>query len=199
MVAKSTNSETIVKKYSQEDIKEIGHRVRSMRQARKLSQRALGDSIHVEKDVIYRIEAGKLKRINKDLLIDIATQLDCHHDYFLLNSNDYRAPNYNEAAHLATPRFQGTAESFLYTHRGLKEDMDYMNKFMNTEFQSQLVSLIHTFVIYHQTAVHYPNVSPEEAKSFTSKKAMKIKEENFWAAQNTPSSNSNWTCPKKKV
>ena len=199
MAAKSTNTKTIEGKYSQENIKEIGRRVRLMRQSRKLSQHALADSIYVEKDVIYRIEAGKLKHINKDHLTNIATQLSCNPNYFLLKTDVFLTPDYSEAAHYVAPPFQGTAENFLYTHSGLKEDMDYMNKYMNTEFQSQIVSLIHTFVIYHQMAVHYPNVNPDEAKAFTLKKAMNVRKENFFANQNTLSDKSNWTYPKKKI
>ena len=68
--------------YNSEQIVEIGKRIRARREALHLSQRQLADKINAEKNIIQRIESGKLKTVNVNRIVYIATMLDCNINWF---------------------------------------------------------------------------------------------------------------------
>lgn len=165
--------------YSSKDIIEIGRRVREQRTFDGLSQRELADSIQVEKNVIQRIESGKLKAPNKEVLMKIAYSLQRNPKYFLLTSNTPRSEKYDTPWHYAMPEFQHTVESFIYSHSSLRADIQYMSKYMHPDFQQEIIGLIHTIVTFHKCGVFYPNTTPKEAAAFNHKRIDDQIKENF--------------------
>ena len=171
------------KNYSSEEIKEIAKRVYQYRSLKQISQRKLGEKIHIRKDVIQRIESGNLKSIDENLIRHIAMVLDCNADYLLLKSDDSRNPH-TKYIYQKLPEFAKTADGFLFSHNQLFFDMEYIAKYMHSSYQQQLLDMIHTFVVFHKASIHYPNITEKEASSINSDQYNKILKSDFFAHQN---------------
>lgn len=166
--------------YSEAQIKEIAKRIRASRLRLNISQRQLADRISAEKNVIQRLENGKLKSINKERLFNLAFALDCNPNYLFLKTNDPRPQHSSEPLYYTAPLYQHTAEQFLYSHMPFKRDIDYISKYMHTDLQDQFLSLIHTMVIFHKCSVHFPNTTPEKARTMNFNKLQQTIEDNFF-------------------
>lgn len=180
-----------IKTYSAEDIKEIGRRLRTSRENLKISQRQLADKINAEKNVVQRLESGKLKSVDRERLFRLASFLDCNPLYLLLESDDPRTFHSDEAPYYNAPPFQNTAEQFLYSHLHFKEDIVYMSKYMNPDFQEYIIKLIHTIILFHKCGVHFPNTTPQAASSVSYKQFEQTIKDNFFE-----SAHSKWKRPK---
>lgn len=167
-------------KYSQPDIVKIGERVSEQRKAAHVSQNKLGNGIGVHKDVIQRIESGKLKDVNTEHLRLIAHCLHCNEGYFLLSSDNPDNPHVNDPLHFELPEFQHTVEAFVYHDRRFRTDIEYMLRYMHPEFQDKILDILHTMVLLHQSGVHYPNTTPDVASSRTLKDIEKERKDNFF-------------------
>lgn len=168
------------KKYTSKEIKTIADRIRSQRQKESLSQRVLAEQIHEKKDVIQRLESGKLKIIDDRKLYLIAAVLDCNPSYLTLTSDDPRTQHSDEIQFYETPKLKYTAESFLYSHNALYDDLAYAKKYMHPQFQNTLVNIIHTFVTFHKCGVHYPNTTHEVASKISLKECDQFIKEEFF-------------------
>lgn len=165
--------------FSDKQIKEIGERVRKQRLLKNLSQKKLADMLGEKKDVIQRIESGNLKKVNTNRLQSIAYHLDCNDKYFLLESDDSRNPH-TKYYYQELPEFQKSVEGYVFAHRQLNNDISYMIQYMHPDFQNQLLNIIHTFITFHKTGVHYPNTTPSDASSVAPSTLDKKIEDNFF-------------------
>ncbi len=181
--------------YNSEQIVEIGKRIRARREALHLSQRQLADKINAEKNIIQRIESGKLKTVNVNRIVYIATMLDCNINYLLLQSEDPRTTHSDTPPHYTAPEFQFTAEGFLFSHPTLANDFTYISKYMHEDFQKQIIELIHTIVTFHKCGVKFPDVEPAKAATKTMKECNQELEDNFW----DNNSKSQWRLPRPTV
>lgn len=172
--------------FTPDEIKLIAERVCKHRKAVNLSQRQLADKINAKKDVIYRIEKGDLKSINREHLRQIAYALQCNPAFFLLETDDYRNPYQMLPLHYELPYFQHTVDTYIYKHQGLGADLEYMSQYMHPDMQEQILKTIHTMVLLHQCGVNYPNTSPQQASSISYIELNKKCEENFWKKQENP-------------
>lgn len=185
------------KKYTPEDIQEIARRIRSQRKKESLSQRALGDKIHEKKDVIQRLESGKLKIIEEKKLFYLAAKLDCNPAYLTLDSDDPRTQHSNEIPYFDAPEFKYSADAFLYSHNSLYQDLTYAQECMHPEFQKALVDIIHIFVTFHKHGAHYPNTDPETASKISFKECDKFLKIHFWEKEKQR--REKWSHPKRKA
>lgn len=182
-------------KYSPEEILEIARRLRSQREKISLSQREVAEKIHQKKDVIQRLESGKLKIIDKNRLLLIAWILDCNPAYLTLASDDPRTMHSDVPPYYEAPDFKYTAESFLASHRILYADLTYAKKYMHPDFQKKLEDIIHTFVTFHKCGVHYPNTDADTASKISFKECAQFIKDNFWAEENER--RKKWTLSRK--
>ena len=166
--------------YSQADIQKIGIRIKELRKLRNYSQRALAEEVAQKKDVIQRLESGKLKSIDEKLLTSIAYHLDCNVDYLLLRSSDSEKPKARKTHFLELPEFQKEAEGFIFSNMDLRMALSYAAMYMNPYFQKQLIDVINTLVTYHKCAVDYPNITPQEAQAVTPDFLTKKIEDSFF-------------------
>lgn len=184
------------KKYTPKDIQEIARRIRSQRKKNFLSQRALGEKIHEKKDVIQRLESGKLKIIEEKKLFYLAAILDCNPAYLTLDSDDPRTLHSNEIPYYDAPEFKYSADAFLYNNGSLYEDLTYAQEFMHPEFKKALVNTIHTFITFHKLGVHYPDTNAETASKITFKEYDKFLKEHFFEKE--WQRRKNWKHPRRE-
>lgn len=151
------------KKYSTEQIKEIGERVRYLRKLMKISQKELGKKIMVHHDVIQRIESGKLKDVDEQKLLAMSQPLNCNPDYLLLKSDSHLNPHTRHSWYLSPPR-ENLIGNFIHDRPVLTNDLYYMIVCMHPDFQNQILDTLHTYVQLHQAAVHFPSTSQETAR-----------------------------------
>lgn len=183
------------KEYTPNEINEIAQRLRDQRKKLHLSQRALGEKIDVKKDVIQRLESGKLKIIDDKKLYFLAAVLDCNPAYLTLDSDDPRTQHSDEVPYYNAPAFKYSAESFLYNHDSLYLDLTYAQEYMHPEFQNALEDIINTFVTFHKCGVHYPNVDAETASKISLKKCDQFIKEHFFEKERQRS--KNWELPRR--
>lgn len=172
------------KKYDQKEIQEIARRIRGQREKLNLSQRTLGEKIRVKKDVIQRLESGKLKIIEEEKLYFLSAVLDCNPAYLTLASDDPRTQHSNEIPYFDAPEFKYSADAFLYSHNSLYQDLTYAQECMHPEFQKALVDIIHIFVTFHKHGAHYPNTDPETASKISFKECDKFLKIHFFEKEN---------------
>ena len=184
------------RKYSPKEIQEIARRIRTQREKEDLSQRVLGEKIHVKKDVIQRLESGKLKIIDERKLYLLSSVLDCSPAYLTLASDDPRTKHSNEPPYYEAPAFKYTAESFIYKFN-LYSDLTYAKEYMHPEFQKYLADIIHTFVTFHKCGVHDPNTDANTSSKITFKQCDQFIEENFFEKKAQRS--LHWTLPRKET
>ena len=184
------------KKYDQKEIQEIARRIRGQRKKLNLSQRTLGEKIRVKKDVIQRLESGKLKIIEEEKLYFLSAVLDCNPAYLTLASDDPRTQHSNKIPYFDAPEFKYSADAFLYSHNSLYQDLTYAQEFMHPEFQQALADIIHTFVTFHKCGVHYPNTDPETASKISFKECDKFLKIHFFEKENQRK--KNWKHPRRE-
>lgn len=184
------------KKYDPKEIQEIARRIRGQRKKLHLSQRTLGEKIRVKKDVIQRLESGKLKIIEEEKLYFLGAVLDCNPAYLTLDSDDPRTQHSNEIPYYTAPDFKYSADAFLYSHNSLYQDLTYAQEFMHPEFQQALADIIHTFVTFHKCGVHYPNADAESASKISFKECDKFLKIHFFEKENQRK--KNWKHPRRE-
>ena len=81
--------------------------------------------------------------------------LNCNPNYLLLESNDSANPHTKPDWYLSPPK-EDLVGYFLHEHANFFNDVAYMVECMHPEFQDEILSLIHTHVLFHKAAVHYP-------------------------------------------
>ena len=177
--------------YSKEDIATIGNRVRERRIQLTMSQRQLADKINAEKNIIQRIESGNLKSANVERLLLLAGFLDCNPQYLILESDDPRAFHSNEDPTYNIPRFQYSAEHFLYSNPKLRQDFTYIGQYMHPDFQELILKLIHMIVIFHKHGVHFPNIEPQKASSIGYNECFQTLKDDFFEKER-----NKWIRPK---
>lgn len=64
----------------------VGERVKEVREAKRLSQSALGQKIYRSQNAINKIEHGKVAKVNIDIIRSIAEVCGCSEDYLLLRT-----------------------------------------------------------------------------------------------------------------
>lgn len=152
------------KKYTAEQIKEIGARVRYLRKLMKITQKELGEKIYVSHDVIQRIESGKLKDVDEEKISAMAHPLNCNPDYLLLKSDNHLNPHTRHSWYLSPPK-EDVVGHFIHEHPVLLHDIYYIIGHMHPDFQKLVLDALHTYVLFHQTAVHYPSTSRDAARN----------------------------------
>lgn len=175
------------KKYTPEEIKEIGRRIRELRlqtriNNKKISQNKLGELIETSKHVVYRLEAGILETVDTQRIRSIAHYLDCSEDYLLLNTDRPEHPAaFSNKNFRELPEFQKRIEGFIYSNNLFRDDIEYMLNYMHPDYQEKLLQMFHTYITFHKLGIHYPNISHEEARKFKPENVQTQFDENFWA------------------
>lgn len=180
MIKKENNCITDPKK-----IKLIGKRISMERCNAHLSQRELGELIHVKKDVIQRLESGDRRIINektKHLIRLIALKLTINADYLLADSDNPLTLKESVIPATQLPEYNNLPERFIYQN-GISMDFEYVAEYMHPKFQTDLANLIHIFVDMHRCAVHFPNITKEEARKLDHIQLMYQREHNFFINQ----------------
>lgn len=169
--------------FPHEQIKEIAKRVTESREVKNISQRELAKAVEVKKDVIRRIESAELSSIDTNLIHKIADVLECNASYLLLEKHQYYSKNPN-MHYLQFPEMRKTVDGFVYGRGHLYSDIEYMAKYMNEDYQDKVLDMMHTMIMFHKLAVHFPDVTPEKAQQFSPNNFIDSIKENFFSSAN---------------